>query len=86
MQVEEAERSNRSGLQQNKTSISGRGQEVVFQDVTKRFDDEVVAVDALSLEILPGEFFTLLGPSGSGKTTLLNLVLGVLDPDEGRSL
>ncbi len=63
-----------------------RGEDVVFHDVTKRFGDEVVAVDTMSLEIRAGEFFTLLGPSGSGKSTLLNLVLGALRPDEGEIL
>ncbi len=65
---------------------AGRGQDVVFRNVTKRFGGEVVAVDAMSLDIAPGEFFTLLGPSGSGKSTLLNLVLGALQPDEGEIL
>ena len=65
---------------------SDRGQDVVFRNVTKRFGGEVVAVDAMSLVIAPGEFFTLLGPSGSGKSTLLNLVLGALQPDEGEIL
>ena len=63
-----------------------RGQDVVFRNVTKRFGGEVVAVDAMSLDIAPGEFFTLLGPSGSGKSTLLNLVLGALQPDDGEIL
>jgi spermidine/putrescine ABC transporter ATP-binding subunit len=63
-----------------------RGEDVVFRDVTKRFGDEVVAVNTMSLEIRAGEFFTLLGPSGSGKSTLLNLVLGALRPDEGEIL
>ena len=42
---------------------------VQLVDVTKRFGDEVVAVDALNLTIGDGEFFSLLGPSGCGKTT-----------------
>ena len=63
-----------------------RGEDVVFRDVTKRFGDEVVAVNTMSLDIRAGEFFTLLGPSGSGKSTLLNLVLGALRPDEGEIL
>ena len=65
---------------------AGRGENVVFRGVTKRFGDEVTAVDAMSLEIRSGEFFTLLGPSGSGKSTLLNLVLGALRPDAGEIL
>ena len=48
---------------------------VRLREVTKRFDD-VVAVDALNLDIFQGEFLTLLGPSGCGKTTVLRLIAG----------
>jgi putrescine transport system ATP-binding protein len=44
------------------------------------------AVDGLSLDIRPGEFFALLGPSGCGKTTLLRMLAGFETPDEGRIL
>src|SRR6266852_6108425 len=44
------------------------------------------AVDRLSLDIRPGEFFALLGPSGCGKTTLLRMLAGFETPDEGRIL
>ena len=50
--------------------------------VVKRFGD-VVAVAGVSVEVRPGEFFSLLGPSGSGKTTMLRLVAGFELPDEG---
>ena len=49
--------------------------DVRIQDVTKRFHD-VVAVDDLSLDILRGEFFSMLGPSGCGKTTTLRMIGG----------
>lgn len=41
-------------------------------------------MDNLSLEILDGEFFTLLGPSGSGKTTSLRMVAGFERPNSGK--
>ena len=43
--------------------------------VVKRYGD-VTVIDGLSLQIRPGEFFTLLGPSGCGKTTLLRMIIG----------
>ena len=50
--------------------------------LTKRFDD-VVAVDALSLDIDRGHFFALLGPSGCGKTTTLRMIGGFEEPTSG---
>jgi putative spermidine/putrescine transport system ATP-binding protein len=50
--------------------------------VRKTYGD-VVAVQGLSLEVLAGEFFTLLGPSGSGKTTTLRIIAGFELPDSG---
>jgi putative spermidine/putrescine transport system ATP-binding protein len=43
----------------------------------------VAAIDDVDLDIMRGEFFTLLGPSGSGKTTLLRLIAGFERPDGG---
>ncbi len=43
---------------------------IILDACTKRFGD-TVAVDRVSFEILPGEFFSMLGPSGCGKTTTL---------------
>ena len=46
----------------------------------------VVAVDAIDLDIVDGEFFSMLGPSGSGKTTTLRMIAGFEKPTAGRIL
>ncbi|MGH2740394.1 MAG: ABC transporter ATP-binding protein [Actinomycetota bacterium] len=56
---------------------------VEFHQVTKRFGD-VVAVEALDLAIIGGEFFSILGPSGSGKTTCLRMIAGFERPTQGK--
>ena len=50
--------------------------------LTKSYGD-VLAVDAIDLDIPAGEFFTMLGPSGSGKTTTLRMIAGFETPDSG---
>jgi putative spermidine/putrescine transport system ATP-binding protein len=56
--------------------------DIRLSGLSKRYGD-VVAVDAIDLEITRGEFFTLLGPSGSGKTTTLRMIAGFEVPDAG---
>jgi ABC-2 type transport system ATP-binding protein len=48
------------------------------RDLTKRYDDGTLALDALDLLIPDGAFFGLLGPNGAGKTTLINSVTGLV--------
>jgi ABC-type sugar transport system ATPase subunit len=57
---------------------------VRLEHVTKRFPNEAVALDDLSLEVDDGEFLILVGPSGCGKTTALRLVAGLEKPTAGR--
>ncbi len=51
--------------------------------ITKRFGT-VTAVDAIDIQVRPGEFLSLLGPSGCGKTTTLRMLAGFEEPDEGQ--
>jgi putative spermidine/putrescine transport system ATP-binding protein len=53
-----------------------------LRGLTRRFGD-VVAVNGVDLDVMDGEFLTLLGPSGSGKTTVLRMIAGFERPDEG---
>jgi multiple sugar transport system ATP-binding protein len=51
--------------------------EIVFDDVTKVYDDGTVAVKRLNLQVEDGSLMVLVGPSGCGKTTALRMVAGL---------
>jgi len=53
-----------------------------IKGVTKQFG-KLLAVNNVSLDIIDGEFFTIVGPSGSGKTTLLRMLAGLEKPTGG---
>ena len=55
-------------------------------DLTKRYEDQELALDALNLEIKEGEIFFLLGANGAGKTTTINLFLNFIEPTGGKAL
>ena len=55
---------------------------ISIDKVVKKFGSTTV-INGLSLQVEPGEFFTLLGPSGCGKTTLLRMVIGFNSIDGG---
>ncbi|MFZ5505941.1 MAG: ATP-binding cassette domain-containing protein [Pseudomonadota bacterium] len=54
-----------------------------LEGVSKRFGDRPIVRD-FSTRIVRGDKVGLIGPNGAGKTTLLKLILGQLEPDEGR--
>jgi NitT/TauT family transport system ATP-binding protein len=59
---------------------------LVVEDIFKRFDTQdggLVAVDRVSFDVVPGEFFSVIGPSGCGKSTLFNVIGGLLGGYEG---
>ena len=59
---------------------------IKLQNIVRHFslgDEEIRALDSVSLAIDAGDYVSVMGPSGSGKSTLLN-VMGLLDtPDSG---
>ncbi len=60
---------------------------VTFEDVGVRYSsDTPAALDGLSLRVTAGQSAALVGSSGSGKTTLTNVILGFVEPQQGRVL
>lgn len=56
---------------------------IQLHNITKRFPG-VLALDDVSLSILPGEVHAVLGENGAGKSTLMNILAGELQPDSGQ--
>ncbi|MEN3186257.1 MAG: ABC transporter ATP-binding protein [Atribacterota bacterium] len=57
---------------------------VFLKEIKKVFDNKVVAVDGLTLEIPDKGLVSLLGPSGCGKTTTMRIIAGLESPTSGR--
>ena len=55
-------------------------------DLSKRYEDDLLALDHLNLEVKEGEIFCLLGANGAGKTTTINLFLDFIEPTGGEAL
>jgi ABC-2 type transport system ATP-binding protein len=64
------------------SSASGAPSVASLESVTRRFG-ELTAVDDLSLHIQRGETVALLGPNGAGKTTTVEMLLGLVEPNQG---
>ena len=55
-------------------------------NLTKRYEDGILALDALNLNVKPGEIYCLLGANGAGKTTTINIFLDFIRPTSGEAL
>lgn len=54
-------------------------------NLTKRYEDGVLALDHVSFEVHPGQIYAMLGANGAGKTTTINIFLNFLEPTEGEA-
>jgi len=59
---------------------------ILAENLTKRFDNELLALDAINFCVKEGEVYCLLGASGAGKTTVIDLFLDFIKPTSGRAL
>jgi phospholipid/cholesterol/gamma-HCH transport system ATP-binding protein len=56
---------------------------LVVRDLVKAFPNGTTVLNGVSLDVFPGDVFTILGGSGCGKSTLLNILIGVEEPTAG---
>ncbi len=52
-------------------------------DLTKCYDNGVQALNGVSLDVQPGDFFALLGPNGAGKSTLIGIISSLVNKTSG---
>jgi len=54
-------------------------------NLTKRYEDGVLALDHINFSVCSGQIYTMLGANGAGKTTTINLFLNFIEPTEGEA-
>ena len=62
-----------------------KGATLIVSKMSKNFGG-LTAVNEVSIEVQPGEIFSVIGPNGAGKTTFFNLLTGIFPPDHGKVL
>ena len=56
------------------------------RDLTKVYDNTILAVNKLNLKVNPGEIYVVLGANGAGKSTTISMLLNFIDPTSGTAL
>ncbi|HTK83104.1 MAG TPA: ABC transporter ATP-binding protein [Bacteroidota bacterium] len=65
--------------------VNGVRPMIEASNLTKRYDDGVLALDHVSFQVNPGHIYAMLGANGAGKTTTINLFLNFIEPTEGEA-
>ena len=76
-----------TGLADRPAAAAAAPPMLAVEHLSKRFGaaaDGVLAVDDVSFDIAPGEFFSVIGPSGCGKSTLFSIIGGLQSATSGR--
>lgn len=55
-------------------------------NLTKRYEDGLLALDHVNFSVSAGQVFAMLGGNGAGKTTTINLFLNLIEPTDGEAL
>jgi ABC-2 type transport system ATP-binding protein len=58
---------------------------IEINELTKRYEDGVLALDHVTYKVEQGEIFCLLGANGAGKTTTINILLDFIQPTSGHA-
>lgn len=66
---------------------AGSNDESMIQaiDLTKKYQDGILALDHLNIGVKGGQIYCLLGANGAGKTTAINIFLNFIEPSSGRA-
>ncbi|RLE60430.1 MAG: ABC transporter ATP-binding protein [Thermoprotei archaeon] len=57
--------------------------DIEVRNVTKIYEERIVALYKVSVKVFDGEYVCIIGPSGSGKSSLIKVISGIIEPDEG---
>lgn len=73
--------------QKNTANNSLNGHAMIeARNLTKRYEDGVLALDHVSFSVQAGQIYAMLGANGAGKTTAINIFFNFIEPTEGEAL
>jgi ABC-2 type transport system ATP-binding protein len=73
-------------MSENINTINNNGPLLETVNLSKKYEDGILALDNLNISVKPGEIYAMLGGNGAGKTTTINLFLNLLQPTSGRAV